>query len=406
MSFAECVRTALGALAANPLRTFLTLLGMVIAVTAIIAVAAVIHGLDLYVAEKIATLGPTSFEVNRFGIITNRKEFLQAIRRNPDLRVSDGEALRQGITLAELVGFRASSETEVRHRGEVCTSVRIRGATPEVLAIEPFELAAGRPLLEEDDDRAAAVAVLGWDLAKNLFGPLDPLGRSVKIWGRSFTVVGVGAAQGSVFGQSRDNYALIPFSTYQKQVGRRESISIVVRVRRPDEVEPAMDEARTILRSRHHLRYHEPDDFGFVTSEAINSLWKSLSRTLFRVATFVVGISLVVGGIVIMNIMLVSVIERTQEIGIRKAVGARDADVKKQFLVESAILAAIGGLIGVAAAQMGTLAVRTWSPLPAVAPWWSPVVSLGVSSAVGIFFGLHPAAKAASLDPIEALRKE
>jgi putative ABC transport system permease protein len=406
VSFFEGFRIALSSLVANPLRSFLTLLGIIIGVVAIIAVVAVINGLNLYVEEKIVTLGPTSFEVNRFGIITNRKDFFEALRRNPRLRVSDAEAVRNYTTLPELIGVKVQSGGTVRYRDRTLYSVQVRGVTAEILRIEPYEVLAGRAISREEELRAAAVTFIGSDVANELFGVLDPIGRSLKILGRSFEVIGVATPQGSVFGQSRDNYVLIPFSTFQKHMGYRDSVSIVVRVREPEEVEAAMDEVRVVLRARHHLDYSEPDDFGFISSAALNSLWRDLSKTIFRIALFVVGISLVVGGIVIMNIMLVSVIERTREIGVRKAVGARHADIQKQFLIESAVLAGAGGLIGIAGAWGATWLVRTYSPLPAVFPWWAPVLALGISSTVGIFFGLYPAAKAARLNPIEALRSE
>jgi putative ABC transport system permease protein len=406
VNLAEGLRIALWSLVANPLRSFLTLLGIIIGVTSIIAVVAVINGLDLYVSEKLVTLGPTSFEVNRFGIITNRKQFLEAVRRNPELRISDADLVRTHAALAEDVGVKMSRSIDLKHGNRTVLGVSLRGVTPEIFRIEPYEVASGRALNSDDDSRALAVAFLGSDVATELFCALDPIRRSVKIRGRSFQVVGVGTPQGSVFGQSRDNYVIIPLGTYRKQYGQHESVSIVVRTREAEDVEQAMDQVRVVLRARHHLRPLEPDDFGFVSAEAINSLWRDLSRTIFQIAIFVVGISLVVGGIVIMNIMLVSVIERTREIGLRKAIGARERDIRRQFLIESVVLAAAGGLVGLILAYLTTWAIRSFSPLPAEYPWWAPALALGISSAVGIFFGILPARKASRLNPIEALRCE
>lgn len=406
MNVREGFTIALASLIANPLRSFLTLLGIIIGIVAIISVVAVINGLNLYVEEKIVTLGPTSFEVNRFGIITNRKQFFEALRRNPELRISDAEAVRDLAALPEAVGVKVSGGTDARYGRSVLRGLSLRGISPEILMIEPYEVAQGRAISLEENVRAARVAFVGHDVATKLFGVLDPVGRSIKLWGRSHEVVGVGAPQGSVFGQSRDSYVLIPINTFRKTFGMRDSVSIVVRVRRPEDVEPAMDEVRAILRSRHHLRWHEPDDFGFISSEAINSLWRDLSRTIFQIALFIVGISLVVGGIVIMNIMLVSVIERTREIGIRKAVGARHKDILRQFLIESAVLSGTGGVIGILGGYAASRLVAAYSPLPAVFPIWAPIVAIAVSSGVGIFFGLWPAMKAARLNPIEALRSE
>ncbi len=406
MSFLEGLKLALESLVANPLRSFLTLLGIVMGVAAIIAVVAVIHGLNIYVEERIIKLGPSSFEVNRFGIITNRKDFLEAIRRNPPLRRSDGEAVRERCESAELVAMKVSTETEARHEGQLTRSAQLKGVTPELLAVEPYEAASGRAIAVEDEQHSAMVAFLGCDIAELLFGTTDPLGKEVKVSGRSFEVIGIAAKRGSIFGQSRDNFVMIPLSMFQKMVGSRESLSIVVRARSPALVEQAMDEVRVVLRARHHLKFDEADDFGLVSPEAMNALWQSMTRTIFQVALFVVGISLVVGGIVIMNIMLVSVIERTREIGVRKALGARHRDIKKQFLIEAAVLASVGGFIGVSIAYAATVAIRTFSPFPAEFPWWAPVLALSISSGVGIFFGIYPAAKAAGLNPIEALRSE
>jgi putative ABC transport system permease protein len=406
MSVAEGLRIALWSLLANPLRSFLTVLGIIIGVTAIIAVVAVINGLNLYVQEKLITLGPASFEVNRFGIITNHRQFLEAVRRNRLLRVADAEALRERCPLAETVAVKVYGEADVRYHGRVVRGASMKGITHEIMLVEFYELAAGRTIAEGDNARAATVAFLGADVADELFGPIDPVGKEIKIRGRGFEVAGVGARRGSVFGRSRDNYVLLPIATFEKIFGSRQSVSIVMRARDPGDIEQAMDEARIVLRARHHLHYEDPDDFGIVSAEGLTALWRNMSRTIFQVALFVVGISLVVGGIVIMNIMLVSVTERTREIGVRKAVGARRRDIRRQFLIESAVLAAAGGLCGVGAAYAIAGGIRAFSPLPAVFPWWATALALGISSAVGIFFGLYPASKAARLNPIEALRSE
>jgi putative ABC transport system permease protein len=406
MDLGELSRSAFDSVRGHKLRSFLTLLGIIIGVTAIISVISVINGLNLYVEEKLITLGPASFQVERFGIIKNRKDFFEALRRNPALRYSDAEAVRQGAALAELVGVKVGSGGSVRRGSKTLSSVEIRGITPEILIIEPYEVHSGRGISQDEDKRAAAVAFLGFDVARALFGSVDALGRDVKIGGRSYEVVGVAEQQGSIFGHSRDNYVAIPLGTFRKQYGQRDSVSIVVRARNAALIEDAMDEARVVLRARHHLRHDEADDFGIVSAEALTTLWKTLSKTLFQVAIFVVGISLVVGGIVIMNIMLVSVIERTREIGVRKAVGARHRDIERQFVIESAVLSAAGGVVGIAISFAASWAVSSYSPLPAVYPWWAPVLAVGISSTIGIFFGIYPARKAARLNPIDALRSE
>jgi len=407
LNLTEGFRIAIASIIANPLRSFLTLLGIIIGVTAIIAVVAVINGLNLYVGEKIITLGPSSFEINRFGIITSRKQFLEAVRRNRILRLEDAIAIKERSGLAEMVAVKLNMEgVDIRAGSRIVQSSRIKAITHEIMLIENYELHAGRVITEDDVNVSAAVAFLGWDVAELLFSTMDPVGKEIKVRGRTFQVIGVGNARGSVFGQSRDNYVLIPISTFRKQFGSRESVNIVVRTQDPRDLDLAMDEARVVLRARHHLRYDDADDFGMVSAEAMNTLWRETSRAIFQVALFVVGISLVVGGIVIMNIMLVSVIERTREIGVRKAIGARQRDIRRQFLIESVVLAAAGGLIGVSAAFAITWLIRAISPLPAAFPWWAPALALGISSTVGITFGLYPAAKASRLNPIEALRSE
>jgi len=406
MNLLEGLRIAIWSLLANPLRSFLTLLGIIIGVTAIIATVAVINGLNLYVEEKMITLGPGSFEVNRFGIITSHRQYHEAILRNPELNLNDAEAIRDRCSLIWRMGVKVYHGAEVRYRNRTAQGVGLNGSTPELMRIEAYDVESGRLIQDEEDARAAWVAFIGADIADNLFGQLEAVGRQILVRGRRFEVIGVGARRGTVFGQSRDNYVVIPLSTFRKTFGSRDSVQIVCQVREPGDLEQAMDEVRVVLRSRHHLRYNDGDDFGFISADALNTLWKNLSQMIFQIALFVVGISLVVGGIVVMNIMLVSVVERTREIGLRKAIGARHRDIRRQFLMESVVLSAAGGLAGVLFAWMASLAIRFFTPLPAVFPLWAPLVAVSISAAVGIFFGLWPARKASLLNPIEALRSE
>jgi putative ABC transport system permease protein len=406
MTFAEAFRAAIWTLLANPLRSFLTLLGIIIGIAAIIAVIAVINGLNLYVAENLSDLGSGVFVISKFGIITNHDDFLEAIRRNRDLDLDDMEAIRERVPLAEVVAAEARATTPVRYRDQTVQDVAVGGITPDILEIEPYDVAAGRILGRVEVERAAAVVFLGSEVAEKLFGTLDPIGKKVKIRGRSMEVVGVAKKRGSVFGFSRDVYAKMPISTFHKIFGSRGSVNISVKSASLEMMDAAADQCRVVLRARHHLDYDDEDDFGIVNAEGINAVWKDLTRILFTVAIFVVGLSLVVGGIVIMNIMLVSVLERTREIGIRKAVGARQRDIRLQFLIESVILSCVGGAVGVSAAFAISWTLRTLSPLPAAFPAWAPVLAFVICSAIGIFFGLQPAAAAARLDPIEALRSE
>jgi putative ABC transport system permease protein len=406
MNLLEGIRIALGAIRANLLRSFLTLLGIIIGTTAIIVVIAIINGLNLYVADNLSNFGPGVFVISKFGIITNHEQFLDAIKRNKDLRVADARAIEDNCEACERVAVEVHSTQDVKRSGEVVRDVDIGGIDPAIVEIEPYDVEQGRNLSADENARAAAVCFVGQDIVTNLFASVDPIGKSVRIQNQDFTVVGTAKKKGSVFGMSRDNFVKIPVATFQKMFGAMRSVNISVKAADGLALEDAMDQARVVLRARHHLRYADEDDFGIVTAEGVNTLWENLTRTIFLVATFVVGISLVVGGIVIMNIMLVSVIERTREIGVRKAIGARERDIRLQFLVESVTLSCVGGAIGVAAALVLSWLIRTYSPLPASFPLWAPLLSFGICVAIGVFFGLQPARKAARLNPIEALRTE
>ena len=406
MSFLEGVRIALGAIRTNLLRSFLTLLGIIIGIGAIISVIAIINGLNLYVAENLSNFGTNVFVVQRIGLITNNEEFMDALRRNKKLKPEDARALERNCKLSEAVAMEVHTTEDLRRGAEEVHDVDVGGIEPAIIAIEPYDVAEGRTITEEENGRAATVCFIGHDIAVNLFGPIDPIGKQLRIRDREFEVVGTAKQKGSVFGFSRDNYVKIPFTTLRKIFGSQRSVNISVKAADGVAMEDAMDEARAVLRARHHLRYGDPDDFGFLTSEGINDLWHDLTQTIFLVAIFVVGISLVVGGIVIMNIMLVSVMERTREIGVRKAIGARRQDILTQVLIESATLSMVGALLGVALGVGLALIVRAVTPLPAtVAPKW---ILLGVAMGVGtgIAAGVYPASRAARLHPVDALRHE
>ena len=406
MSPLEGLRIALGSLVANPLRSFLTLLGIIIGIAAIIAVVSVINGLNVYVADRISNLGPGVFVVDRFGVISNREAMIRALRRNKKLVMADAELLRERALLADAVATEVHARDDLTVRGETVRRVDIGGISANVLEIEPYDVDGGRIFTESEVERAVPVAFIGADIADSLYPRIDPLGRELRVGNRTFTITGVAKKRGSVFGFSRDNFVKIPITLHRRIYGARNSINISVKVADPARMQDAMDEARLILRGRHHLKYDEDDDFGILSSEGLNELWENLTKIIFRVAVFVVGVSLVVGGIVVMNIMLVSVIERRREIGLRKAVGARSRDIRLQFLIESVVLTCAGGAIGISAAWLLAWAIRSWSPLPADFPLWAPVVAFLICGTIGVFFGLNPAAKAARLDPIEALRSE
>ena len=406
MNVVEATRLAVESIWANRLRSFLTLLGVIIGIASIVATAAVIQGLNVYVAEKLSNLGNGVFTVQRFGIITNRQDFLDAVRRNRTLRREDARAVQDRATTASVVAWQVRSTADLKRGANELRSVEVDGITPEILEIEPYEVADGRILLPFEEERAVPVAFVGNDVVERLFPGVDPIGKELRIMGTPFRVVGTAVKKGSFLGMSQDNFVKIPYSVHRKLYGTTRSVRISVQAADAARMQDTMDEVRAVLRARHHLRPSEPDDFDMLTSEGINDLWRSLTATIFSVALFVVGISLVVGGIVIMNIMLVSVVERTREIGVRKAVGARQRDIVQQFLIEAVLLSCIGGAIGVAIAFGAAELLTAYTPLPARFPPWAPAVAFVVCTAIGVFFGIHPARRAARLDPIEALRSE
>lgn len=406
MNIVESTRLAVESIWANRLRSFLTLLGVIIGIASIIATAAVINGLNLYVADKLSNLGKGVFTVQRFGLITNREQFLEAIRHNKRLLPSDARAIADRCGLADAVAWETHAQSDLKRGEHEILGTDIGGITPAILEIEPYDVDQGRLLNQSEEERAAPVAFVGSDIAERLFPGVDPIGKELRVRGLNLEVIGVAAKKGSFLGFSQDNYVKIPYSLHRKLFGSQGSINISVKALDDADMSEAMDEVRAVLRARHHLRPRDDDDFQMVTAEGINDLWKNMTQTIFTIAMFVVGISLVVGGIVIMNIMLVSVVERTREIGVRKAVGAQQRDIVQQFLIESVLLSCLGGLIGVLIAFGASQLLATYTPLPAAFPAWAPVVSFLICTSIGVFFGIHPARRAASLDPIEALRSE
>lgn len=403
--FLDYAGVALDSLRANKLRSFLTLFGIIIGITSIIAVISIIQGLDRYWKEKVSNFGPNTFVVTQFPITTNLDKFFEMIRRNPEIHADAAETIRRYCNSCEAVGVETHKEVGVRYGRQSLPEIDMSGITPNILDIEGYNVESGRPLQEWDEEHSRFVAFIGADIAEKLFAGADPLGKNIQIGDHGFSVVGVAEKKGSVFGFSRDNFARIPLSTFQKIYGSRRTVNISIRGRE-GQMERAQDESRLAMRTLHHLDYHEDDDFGLITSEGVNELFNSLTSVIFSVSLFVVGISLVVGGIVIMNIMLVSVVERTKEIGIRKAVGARQQDVVNQFLVESVVLCCAGGVGGIIFAWCISWLLARFTPLPSSFPLWAPAVALTLSTIIGVFFGIYPARRAGRLDPIEALRAE
>ena len=404
MPIRESFRLALANLWGHKLRSFLTLLGVLISVATLVAVVSLIRGMNRYVSERVSQLGSDVFIISRFGIITNARQYVEAQKR-PRLALEDYQALERGMKEMAQVGAILWESGRLTVRDQTM-STSARGVTSNMIDIRTESLAAGSYISEADSLHRRQVCVIGQDVAANLFPGRDPLGKVLRLQGQQFQVIGIAKPVGSIFGQSQDNFVVLPLTTAQKLYGLRASLAFQIRVRSVDQMQAAQEQARLLLRARHHLGFLEKDDFGVISPAAVMELWESLTGTIARVATVVTTVFLLVGGIVIMNIMLAVVAERTWEIGMRKAVGASRADVRMQFLMESACVAVLGGLLGVVLAWGFTQAVGWLSPVPASFSLGMALEALAVSGAVGLFFGIYPASRAARLDPITALRAE
>lgn len=406
--FVEAALIALASIRANKLRSFLTLLGVIIGVAVVTAVATVIEGANVYIEEKIATLGSGVFRIQKasptgFG---NFEKFLEAMRKNPDLTIDDLYALRESVTQAQQIGAQDGASQPVKYGNISLEGVGVQGCTPNMISLSNFEAARGRYISDFDESDRRNVCFLGAEVANGLFPNADPIGKEIHIGRNVYTVIGVANALGTVLGFSQDNFVQMPMSTFLKVFGSRRSLTFVIRSAEGVPMEAVQDQARVVLRTRHKLDYNQPDDFSIATDETTEQMFGAITGTVAAVAFPVVGMSLVIGGIVIMNIMLASVTERTREIGIRKSLGAKRRDILVQFLVESSVLAGMGGIIGLLLAIIVMTIVGRFAPVPVAIPFWAPVLAITVSTLVGVFFGLYPANRAARMDPITALRAD
>lgn len=407
-SFWEAVKVAAGSLRGSKLRSFLTLLGIILSTTTLIAVMSVIHGMDRYIADTVSDLGSDGFRVVRMAFIGNwdPKKFLEFQKRNPQLSKEEFEFVRERATLLKDVGMQTYRRGRLSHERHNFEGASIQGVTANVGMLSNLQAAQGRFLSEIDNNKKLWRCFIGSDIKDRFFAGVDPLGKKIMIEGRPFEVVGVAKPLGSVFGQSQDSFAVIPIEVYFSMYGRRMGISYNAKALSQAHLMQAQDEVRSLLRAYRHLKPGADDTFAVISSDALSSAWSSMTGAIAATAVAVVSVFMVVGGVVIMNIMLAVVSERTHEIGIRKSLGARHRDILNQFLAESSMLAGCGGLIGVILAWLITVGVNAATPIPMSMPLYAVATSLLLSVLVGLFFGIYPAKRAARLDPIEALRVE
>jgi len=407
--FIEGIRIAFNALATHKLRTLLTLLGNIVGIMAVIAVASLLRGIDKYAREKVAEEGSNVFKIERFNdleVITDFDKFLQSLKHNPPIRRSDVPALRSSLKEAQYVSAFVSGRIRVNYAGRTVRQMEVRGQDEFYPFIDNVEVEMGRHLTRLDVETNAPVAVIGWEVYQTLIEPREPVGAVIKLGDRHVEVVGVARKKGSVLGQSQDRFAIVPIGAYQKIFGPAQSIQIKIRAGEVMRLADAIDEARIAMRSRHHLRPGVPDDFSVTTSEQLVALWRKISGGIMLALIVLVSISLIVGGIVLMNTMLVAVTERTREIGIRKALGARKRDITWQFLVESSTMSFFGGLFGMLIGVFIALMVSVFTPIPYSFDVTIVAVAFVATLGVGLLFGTYPAVKAARLNPVDALRHE
>jgi putative ABC transport system permease protein len=414
MPLSEALRLALQSILGAKLRSFFTLLGIIVSVGFLVVVVAIIQGMNAYVRENLtgAMIGTNAFQLRRnpisVGLLSD--EDLKTIAKRPLVTRADAEVVTRALPDAQAVALQSGWPTpvsDVQTGNRTVANVLVFGVTAPYQIVQDYRFAYGMPLTDTDVQERRYAVALGWDIARELFDePAAAVGKSVRVAGYELTVKGVIAKKGRVLGQSFDGFVLIPFTTFESMYGRRKTTVVSVKMATADELDGAMARTEEAMRVAHRLRPGEDNDFTVDKADALVAFWKSLTRVLFTAIPAVVGIGIVVGGIVIMNIMLMSVTERTREIGLRKSLGARRRDIRRQFLVESVILSGLGGVLGILGGWLLASLVAQFTPLPARITAWSVGVALALGAGTGILFGVYPASRAARLDPISALRVE
>jgi putative ABC transport system permease protein len=407
MPLREAFKLALQSLWGNKMRTILTLIGVVMGVASVIMVITMVNGANRYVATKLSGYGADVFQVSRMpSVIFSAQDYFRYQKRKI-VRIEDYDAVRELCTDCSDMGAALDKSTNVFYNGHSSDNTDVRGYTWTMLSLNNIDIATGRGFTPSDEEHSTHDAIVGYDIVDNILGPGDPIGKEIRVDGNPYTIVGVGERQGKTLGQSQDNWVAVPITTYQQIYGYNDSVNIFARVAGGAQVmERAEDQVRVLMRTRRHDAPGTPDDFEIQTNDTFLDIWKQISSLFASVVLGLASSALVVGGVVIMNIMLVSVSERTREIGVRKALGAKQRDVLMQFLIESASMAVLGGAIGVLCGILVGKLITIVIGFPTSVPLWAVFLGLFLAGSVGIFFGVYPASKAAKLDPVVALRAE